>query len=330
MEREHIKEVMTDVFGRNFEMKDLGNWVSMKCILAPWTHEKGGDSTPSAGVSVKADGTSIYNCFTCKNPKPLHAILGDYAEYSGENLDDLIEELEEGEFLGPKNILSYDKAKELKVVEVAMPIQEGLIMDLYPPCDKHWYLRERGIEPATARKLELRFDEHDSEGEPRILFPVRGPDGLLYGFSGRAIYDDARLKVRDYHGLHKAECVLGSHLVGANDKVLAVEGLFDYANGHQCGYTACAVMHSTMTDFQAEIFRNLGRPTFLMYDDDKAGRDGVQVARQKLLRHLPIFRVKYPDIKIEDDSEQGWHWIKDPGEMLPEDFETMIRNAELF
>lgn len=332
MERAHIKEVLRDVFGRNLVMKDLGTWVSVKCPLAKWTHTKGSDSTASAGISVAPDGTSIFNCFTCKNPRPFHAMLKDYAHWSGDNLDDLIGELEEGEFLGPSRPRGYDEIKTERMADegYAMPIDEGLFMDLYAPAGKHWYLRERGIDLATSQKLELRFDPGDRQDkEPRILFPVRGVDGLLYGFSGRAINKTALLKVRDYHGLKKSEMVLGSHLVGPNDKVLAMEGLFDYANAHQCGYAGCAVMHSTMTDRQAEIFRDLGRPTYFFYDDDDAGYEGNKIARRQLDGHVPMFSVEYPDIKIEDDSPQGWHWLKDPGEMLPEDFAQMIRDAEL-
>jgi len=331
MERAHIKEVLRDVFGRNFAMKDLGEWVSIKCPLAKWTHEKGSDSTASAGVKVAPDGTSIYNCFTCKHPKPFHAMLKEYAEYSGDNLDGLIEELEEGEFLGPSRPRTYDeiRAEMAQETEMAMPLDEGLYMDLYQPAGKHRYLRDRGIDLATSQKLELRFDPKDSEGEARIMFPVRGPDGLLYGFSGRAINPGARLKVRDYHGLKKSEMVLGSHLVGPTDKICIVEGLFDYANAHQCGYTGCAVMHSTMTDHQADIFRDLGRPAYLFYDDDKAGEDGNVIAERKLKGHIPLLGVTYPDVKIEDDSPEGWHWLKDPGEMIPEDFAQMIRDAYL-
>lgn len=286
---------------------------------------------PEVHAFALADNLLTGNCFTCGNPKPFHAMLKDYADYSGEDLDDLIGELEEGEFLGPRNTLSYDaiKASRTSSEGMAMPIDEGLFMTLFDPAEGHWYLEDRGISRETARKLELRFDPEDSEGEPRILFPVRGPDGLLYGFSGRAIYEDARLKVRDYHGLVKAASVLGSHLVTATDQVLVVEGLFDYANAHQCGYTGCAVMHSTMTDLQAEIIRNLGRPAFLFYDADDAGYKGVVSARKRLVGHVPTFEVVYPRVKIEDDSDRGWHWLKDPGEMIPEDFEAMLNKAEL-
>lgn len=332
MDRHEIKEIMRDVFGRQFVMTDLGNWVGMKCPLATYTHERGMDRTPSAGISVDPNGTSGFNCFTCGpsgTAGPMSRMLQQYAEYSGENLDDLIEELEEGEFLGPRSVPDYDSIKAANVLEVAMPIDEGLYMDLYESAEGHPYLARRGISRATTRKLELMYDPKDSEKEPRILFPVRGPDGLLYGFSGRATRDTARLKVRDYFGLAKAQCVLGSHFGAAADRIVVVEGLVDYASAHEFGECGCAVMHANITDYQADIIRGIGKPTFMMLDGDKAGSDGTKVAKQKLARHVPLFGTKYPRVKIEDKSDQGWHWLKDPGEALREEFLGMLDTAHL-
>lgn len=330
MDRETIKEVVHDVFGRNFQVNDTGSWVGMCCPLAPWTHEKGADSNPSAGVSVVPDGTSIFNCFTCGKPRPFHAMLKDYSEYSGEDLGDLIEELEENEFLGPRRIDSIDKWMEDNLQEVLMPINEGIYMDLYDSAAGHPYLRERGISKATTRRLELLYDPRDSEKEPRILFPVRGPGGELYGFSGRATRPTARLKVRDYHGLAKSHCVLGSHLASTAHDACVVEGLFDYASMQEMGECGLAVMHSTMTKFQAEIVAGLGLPTYLFYDNDEAGFGGVKVAGNQLCQHLSTFKVRYPRVQIEDNSEQGWHWLKDPGELTREELQMMKRKAELW
>lgn len=331
MDRATIKEVLRDVFGRNTEMRDLGDWVGISCPLAPWTHEKGHDASPSAGVSVTEDGTSIFNCFTCHHKAPFHAMLGKYAEFSGEDLGDLIEELEEEEFLGPRSLPSMDQWLKDNLEEVMMPINEGVYMDLYEPAVGHPYLKKRGISNATARKLELLYDPADSEGDSRILFPVRGPDGLLYGFSGRATNGDARLKVRDYHGLAKAHCVLGAHLADQAEDICIVEGLVDYAVMHDMGECGCAVMHSTMTKFQAEIIAGFGKPTYLFYDRDKAGQAGVLTAAKQLYRHTSVFKVQYPDVWIENESEEeGGHWLKDPGDMLEEDVRAMKRGAELW
>lgn len=329
MDRAQIKEVLRDVFGRNLQMNDLGEWVSIPCPLAPWTHEKGRDGSPSAGVSVNDNGSSGFNCFTCKNPGPFSGMLRKYADFSGEDLDDLIDEIEEGEFLGPRHIPTYEEILAGRADEVAMPINEGIFMDLYDSAAGHPYLKKRGISDTTARKLELLYDPKDSEGDPRILFPVRGPDGLLYGFSGRATQEKARLKVRDYHGLAKSQCVLGSHLAPDARRIVTVEGLVDYAMVHEMGECGCAVMHSTMTEAQAGIILEVNKPTFLMYDNDKAGRDGTVTAIHRLKGYIPLFRTTYPKIQIEDTSEQGWHWLKDPGEMLQEELAEMLRKGEL-
>ncbi|ALT58032.1 putative DNA primase [Pseudomonas phage SM1] len=331
MDRGTIKEVVRDVFGRSTEMIDTGDWVSMRCPLAPWTHDSGSDTHASAGVSVVEDGTSIFNCFTCKNTAPFHVMLTRYAEFTGEDLDDLIEELEEGEFLGPRTISSMDAWLTDNLQEVLMPINEGIYMDLYDSAVGHPYLRQRGISNSTARKLELLFDPSDSEGEPRILFPVRGPGGELYGFSGRATRDTARLKVRDYHGLAKSHCVLGAHLVGPSDDVVVVEGLVDYAVVHDMGACGCAVMHSTMTKFQAAIVAGFGAPTYLFYDNDSAGQKAIPIAANQLCQHVSVFRPTYPKVWIPNSAEkEGGHFLKDPGEMTDEEFWEMKRTARLW
>jgi len=304
----------------------------MRCPLSTWTHEKGADRTPSAGISVDPNGSSGFNCFTCGpsgTAGPMSHLLQQYAEFSGENLDDLIEEIAEGEFLGPRHIPDFDSIKAANIVEVAMPIDEGLYMGLYESAVGHPYLARRGISRKTTKKLELLYDPKDSEKEPRILFPVRGIDGLLYGFSGRATRPTARLKVRDYFGLQKSQCLLGAHLASDAARIVVVEGLIDYASAQEFGECGCGVLHSSVTDEQASLIKQIGKPTFMMLDADKAGGDGTETAARKLRRDVPLFRTAYPRVKIEDDSEVGWHWLKDPGEATQDEFLGMLSKATL-
>lgn len=332
MNREEIKDILRDVFGVNTQMEDIGEWVSIRCPLSPWTHTRGRDGKPSAGISVKPNGVSIFSCFTCKNPGPITHLLTKYSEFSGENLDDLIEELGDEEYLGPRSMPTWEQSKAQNEEEVLMPINEGIWMDVYDSAVGHPYLAERGISDATARKLELMFDPADpADGEPRILFPVRGYDGLLYGFSGRAVYNDAFLKVRDYHGMPKAKMVLGAHLVAQDNPshIEIVEGLFDYARMHEMGYYGNAVMHATVTDAQADIFRQMSKPVYTFFDDDKAGKEGVIVAGRKLRNYMPVMKVRYPRIEIIDDSPEGFHMLKDPGELEAEEVAAMIADARM-
>lgn len=339
MDRENVREVLRDVFGANLAMKDVGGWVSICCPLATWLHDSGHDAHPSAGVSCNDDDTSIFSCFTCHTTGPFHYMLERYAEFSGEDLSDIIGELEENEFLGPRSLPTWDAKRNKMNVEVQHPLDESIFMDLYDPA---WsiraardYLKERGISQATAEKMELLFDPRDPvDDEPRILFPVRGYDGLLYGFSGRALNKKAFLKVRDYHGFKKSLNVLGAHLAAKDkpDKILLVEGLFDVAKTIENGYCGCGVMHSTVTDAQAEILRDIGKPTYLFFDNpkiDNAGRSAVEKAGHLLQRYVPVMRVRYPDIEVEDDAG-NYHTVKDPGELLKEDVEQMIKDSRIF
>jgi hypothetical protein len=329
MDAKGINQVVREVFG-NLHTEVINGWVSMRCPLARWTHERGKDGRASAGVSIQANSASVFNCFTCGNKMPLQGMLRKYANFTGEDLDDLIEELEEQQYLGPRELPNWGEAE---VEEEMEPLKQSVYLDLYDSAAGHPYLKERGISKKTARLLQLMVDPSDpADGEERILFPVFSPEGELYGLSGRATNKEAKLKVRDYFGLKKAACVLGSHLIAKDprDYCLVVEGLFDYANAWECGQPAGAVMHSTMTDKQAAIYRSLGKRTYLFQDDDEAGKKGVVTAGDLLAPYFPVMKVRYPKVWIEDNSPEGGHWLKDPGELLAEEFEAMIGDARLF
>jgi hypothetical protein len=330
MEIDQIREVVHEVWPGT-PLQEINGWMSMRCPLARYTHEKGSDKTASAGVSIHPDGTSIYNCFTCGVKKPFHEAIRDYAEFTGEDLDDLIEELEEGEFLGPRELPDWDRRRQDNIAELLVPLDEATTLDLYDTAAGHPYLKKRGISQKTVELLDLRFDPCDPiDGSPRILFPIRGADGLLYGFSGRDVSGKARLKVRDYPGLQKAHNILGANLIARDkpDKIIVVEGLFDVASVYEQGYYAAGVMHSTLTKFQAEILNDFEGAKYLFYDDDKAGDKGAATAGPLLREYAPTFDIAYPEIWIEDpDEEGGGHLVKDPGELLADEIQEMIDHA---
>lgn len=337
MDANSIRDVLVELGMRRSELTEIHGWVTTKCPLATWTHQRGKDSSPSAGVSIAQQ--PIFNCFTCGNTRPLHSLVAKYAEFSGDDYSGLIDELEDLAFLGPTSMPDWDTLKQGNPEEILMPLNESVYMGLYESAVGHPYLRSRGISDGTAEKLELLFDPEDlvdkgmgTPGVGRILFPVRGLNGELYGFSGRDVTGKSAVKARDYGGLKKAMNVLGAHLAASEkpSEVLLVEGLFDYANAHEQGYCGCAVMHSNLTQKQADIFRELGLPTYLVYDDDKAGRKGIIEASKLLIDYLPIMQVRYPEIWIEDPREEdGGHYVKDPGELLREDIEWMLEDSRI-
>lgn len=326
MDRDAIKEFVREVIGPNTTMVDTGNWVSIPCPLAPWTHERGKDSRPSAGISVKEGGTSIYRCFTCHKTGPIHWLLRTLGELTGEDYELMADSLEQGEFFG--GLIPQWGGTPCEEAEPTA-IDKAEYFDLYDSAADHPYLKRRGVSREAAEEMELLLDPGDP-GEPRILFPIYSPDGRLFGFSGRAIRSTARLKVKDYFGLPKRRLLLGSHLIRPDDEyVILVEGLMDYARLRTLGYPAMAFMSSTLTEFQAQILRDLGKPVYFFHDDDVAGEDARDNAKKLLWRYLPVMKVRYPDECTVETPEGDLRPPQDPAELDAHQVETMLAQARL-
>lgn len=326
MDRQSVRELVRDVMGPNTEMIDTTNWVSIPCPLAPWTHEKRRDSNPSAGISVKESGASIFNCFTCHRRGPVPWLLRLLSDKTGENYSGMADSIEAGEFFGGHIPEWGEMRGEDSLPE---PINKQEYFDLYDSAVGHPYLAKRGISRWAARECELLFDPGDG-GEPRILFPVYGYDKKLYGFSGRAIRSTAKLKVKDYFGLPKKRLLLGSHLLRGDERyVILVEGIVDYARMVTMGYPGMAFMSSTLTEWQAEILKEIGKPVYFFHDDDKAGKEARDNAKELLWRHIPVMKVRYPTDCTVETPEGDFRPPEDPAELTAEQVEEMIEDARL-
>jgi DNA primase len=329
MDRAAVHEFIREVIGPNTERVDTTGWVSIRCPLAKWRHANGKDSRPSAGISVNDNGNSVFNCYSCHAKGPLAYLLRQLERYTGEDWSEYIETLETDELLGgtlPEWGAKVSAQNALvEVPEEHIDLYEPILEDDYPP-----YLTKRGISFATAKKLELVIDPSDSEGEERILFPVRGRAGVLYGFTGRATSASARLKVRDYFGLQKRLLLLGAHAIEADAKyVILVEGLFDYARMREFGQPAMAFMSSTLTPAQAEIVKDIGLPVYFFHDNDEPGLDARDKAAEALCRYVPMMKVRYPKRQLRHSRTGETRGLKDPAELREDEILQMIADAKL-
>lgn len=250
------------------------------------------------------------------------------SQYTGDDFSELSEQLEKEEFFG---VSVPDWGSAVATTALPQPIENAhQYLDLYDTVTSHPYLTRRGISSATARLLDLRLDPEDSDGDERILFPVFSPSGGFYGFTGRATHKSARLKVRDYHGLPKRFCLLGSHLIPTDARyVCLVEGLFDMARMVEFGHPACAFMSSTLTDAQAELVRDIGLPTYFFHDNDTAGLDALDKAMDLLCHDVPLMTVTYPRRKLRNRKTGKVRPLKDPGELRENEVAEMIATASL-
>lgn len=280
---------------------------------------------PTYGAFVLAYGLVTGNCFTCHRKGPVPWLLRTLSRYTGEDYEGMADSIERGEFFGGTIPQWGEEAGEPELV----PIDKAESFDLYEEAVGHPYLKKRGISRWATREMELLLDPGDG-GEPRILFPVYGLDKKLYGFSGRAIRKSAKLKVKDYFGLPKKRLLLGSHLIRDDDRyVIAVEGLMDYARMRTLGFPGLAFMSSTLTKWQAEILKTIGKPVYFFHDDDEAGRDARDNAKELLWRHVPLMKVRYPKDCTVETEEGDLRPPEDPAELNADQVEQMIADARL-
>jgi hypothetical protein len=332
VDRQGIKNLIRTVAGPNIPFADHDQWVGFPCVFAPYKHASGKDSKPSAGVSVHASGTSIFRCYTCTTPGvTLEWFLKELDRYTGEVPASLIRDAADEEFYGGRLQEWGARDRSEMPATLAEPLDKETYLDLYDEAHDHPYVKFRGISARAGKRLQLLYDPSDSEGDERILFPVFAPNGDLHGFTGRAIHSDARLKVRDYHGLKKSLLLLGSHLIDPRkDKyVLLVEGLFDYAMMVNYGLPAVASMMAALTKAQADILKTFGLPVYSMYDNDKAGDNARRTMKELLCRHIPVLKTRFPRVKVRDRSTGLMKWAQDPDELSRDAILWMINDAKL-
>jgi 5S rRNA maturation endonuclease (ribonuclease M5) len=326
-----ITEFVRRLTGKRPKSKITNGWVSMPCPLSPWTHIKGEDAHPSFGVKLQEGETrpAIFNCYTCKKKGTMSMLAQFYQDFSGKDCGDLIDEAENMEMYG----LQLPLWEELTLAEPHLIAPDPLgeeYEDLFEPACRpiplgagdchpyvHPYLASRGVSYHAARSIGIGHDPDDGHGVGRLTFPVRGPEGELYGYTGRALDAETVPRIRDYYGLPKRACLLGIHMLTDQTDVILCEGLFDFASLWSMGYPAVAAMHSGLTELQARLLRDLGKGVILMYDNDAAGKLGAKQAGKLIRDHVPVMKVKYP---------QG---IKDPGDLARYHVEEMIRTRRL-
>ena len=319
MNRDQIQDAMRrmgiDPAGTN------GDWVQARCPFAATRHAKGTDRTPSFGV--KAGPRSWYNCLACKSK-------GQFIDLPGElglpNYEELAHDLLVGEATG-----LVIEAETYEVLEDLKPLPEGVYGDLFYAVDGDalTYLEGRGISAETADRIGLG----DWPEDKKIMFPIRGFDRRLYGWTGRSYDPDVtRAKVWNLKGVDKSCHLLGADLCTCDRPIVIVEGLMFYARlheiniGYQLGMDVVAAMGSALSFEQADLLAQVGQPVTFFFDNDKAGKigtwgdekKGTTGAVQLVSKSLPTRTVTFPGK------------LQDPDDLTDDQVLSMIADAKLY
>lgn len=298
-----------------------GDWVQARCPFAGTRHASGTDRTPSFGI--KAGTQSWYNCLACKSKGKLIDLPGELGMPGHEEIaHDLLISEATGIVFEPD---TYESLEDLP------PLPEGVYGDLFYSVDGAAlaYLESRGISMETADRIGLG----DWPEEQRVMFPIRGFDRNLYGWTGRS-YDPTvtRAKVWNLKGVDKSCHLLGAEHCTCDRPIVAVEGLMFYARLHelriqdQLGVDPVAVMGSNLSFEQADLLAQIGQPVTLFLDGDKAGKIGMwgdekkqtTGAVQLLSKGLLTRYVTYPGK------------LQDPDDLTDDQVLSMIEDAKVY
>ena len=171
------------------------------------------------------------------------------------------------------------------------------------------YLEARGVLPEAAERFELGVHAQ------RLMIPVRNANGLLVGFTGRAMRGQPS-KYRNSTGLPLSKVLFGLHLLPTSVELYVVEGYFDTITLQQAGLPAVATGRRVeFTRAQLKLLK--GRRVVLIPDGDESGRTGGSRGHQQLLEAgIKVQMVALPDGEDPDSV------VRDQG---PDALERLVR-----
>ena len=203
---------------------------------------------------------------------------------------------------------SSDASGTPQTAQTVKPLRFHLKLDPDIP-----YLHQRGLTAETIEAFGLGLCSRGLlEGYvaiPVYRYPKESPDENPVAYLGRWPSDDydeagGRPRYKWPPGFPKHEVVygLGQALeTPPQIPLIVVEGVFSVYHLVQCGFpNAVAIFGSSLSDEQAALLVQTGRPIVLMFDGDEAGVRGMDEARCRLeqgafVRIVRIGQASQPD-----------------------------------
>lgn len=345
-----VVEYILNELGADNIIYSGNNYLKCNCLFAKHTdeHKSDYDNKPSMYINYNLDDTFIYGCFTCSNKSNGENLIKKLSLLNNKDYSYLLKYLpkKSNDFIfdRKKSLIKKDIVFTRKIIEKNNNFKD--INDFKLPLK---YCISRNINSDTIKKAELVYDNY----EKRIVFPVKGLNNELYGYTSRSclpdkyfpkfklkvnkqwdfknignadevykpyyISDDRKIdityeKIRDYKGLKKSQCILGVHLWSKNKPNFIVEGLFGYLHLLSIGadefFNIGCTMGANLSDHQAKILIDYKAPTYLLFDNDEAGKKALygihnsnnqkKGAIDKLENKIILFIPKWP--KVNDDD----------------------------
>ncbi len=231
------------------------------------------DSDPSWGISIR---TGVHNCFGCGWCGGVISFIMELESIRTEKTITYDRAVEKG-----LQISSSEQVDDYvnKVVKSQRALNEREFK-YYPEsiltslAEKFDYLSQRGINSSTCIDWDIRYSEQDE----RYVLPVRNFKKSIAGFIGiadstkreqgwdKVLYSPGLLISRLLYGVHRYD-------ICPKDTVILVEGAIDclkVASVVENKVAVMAILHSSLTNHQAQILKDIGykKVIALMDNDD--------------------------------------------------------------
>ena len=277
-----------------------GDWhLTCRCIMAPITHLKRFDRSPSMTVSYGIGSESWVECFSCGYKAPLEKTL--YALAAQGIVDTGV-------------AMDYTEAKTNKLVlfsEVKPTGDECYDIPLahlekneYSPLMLQ-FLEQKGIPVETAKRFQLCYvpkghsDEWmplDDNEEPRVVkhpgiavpMFIKGPDQKMTCIGAQLRYLEGKFRYFTLYKFSSSSRLYGEHILPLAEgrPLFVVEGPFDALHILSCGFLAVALFGTTVNDAKVELLKSAGAScVHLLLDPDAPGQKASRKAEPILQKY---------------------------------------------
>lgn len=189
----------------------------------------------------------------------------------------------------------------------------------------HPYLLRRGFEESDFINFNLGWDND----KKRITIPFFNEQGLLLGFSGRAVLEKQNENYFNIYGADPKYYIYNNFkakeyfypldkFVVKDNSLILVEGLLDAIWLHKFGYTnTLSLVSAQISKKQVSKLKALDiKKIILCLDNDVAGQEGCKKLYDRLKNDFLFFKAELPKDK------------KDVQECNEEELECMFSNVE--
>jgi len=262
------------------------------------------DENPSFSMNLE---TGLFTCFGCDQHGNLRTFISQIFHLNSKETQKFLlhhsglENVNIQSLKFKNNIEKILQLKEPKEDFIFPIIQEKTIKRMYQGVDPHQYLLKRGFSQSTIDYFQCGYTKDyfgsGYNNQERITIPGHDEYGNICGFIGRTPID-ATPKYLYTPGYPKSHTMFNLHRAKEFDSLILVEGSLDVMMLHELDKpNACAILGASLSHEQLQLCLKYTDTLYLMFDNDKAGRNANKIALEMTKNIINVFHVPLGDLK---------------------------------